>query len=48
MSDENRRQFGVFKAFFNSLSLRQLLIFTYENFPEYTVESTIKKGLGLL
>lgn len=36
-----------FKSFFNSLSLRQLLIFTYERFPDYTTESTIKGQLGL-
>lgn len=36
-----------FKQFFNSLSLRQLLIFTYERFPKYTSASTIKNQLGL-
>lgn len=35
-----------FKEFFNSISLRQLLVFTYEKFPDYTVRSTIKDKLG--
>ena len=42
-----RKELSDFKHFFNSLSLRQLLIFTYEKFPEYTSESTIKEQLGL-
>lgn len=36
-----------FKRFFNSLSLRQLLIYTYERFPRYTTASEIKGELGL-
>lgn len=36
-----------FKDFFNSISLRQLLIFTYEKFPKYTTRSTIKEQLGI-
>jgi len=35
-----------FKRFFNSISLRQLLIFTYEKFPSYAAKSTIKEQLG--
>lgn len=35
-----------FKSFFNSLSLRQLLVFVYDNFPEYTEESIIKDKLN--
>lgn len=42
-----REELAAFKAFFNSLSLRQLLIFTYEKYPEFTEASTIKKQLGL-
>ncbi|UCE60360.1 MAG: hypothetical protein JSU63_01155 [Phycisphaerales bacterium] len=42
-----REELADFKAFFNSLSLRQLLIFTYEKYPQYTEASTIKKQLGL-
>jgi uncharacterized protein YwgA len=42
-----RRELGKFKAFFNGLSLRQLLIFAYERFPEFATESVIKSQLGL-
>lgn len=42
-----RRDLNKFKAFFNALSLRQLLIFAYERFPEFTTESVIKSKLGL-
>lgn len=44
---KDREELAAFKAFFNSLSLRQLLIFTYEKYPEFTEASTIKKQLGL-
>lgn len=44
---KQRKELSDFKRFFNSLSLRQLLIFTYDKFPEYTHESTIKEHLGL-
>ncbi len=37
----------TFKRFFNRLTLRQLLIFTYERFPKFTSESVIKDQLGL-
>ena len=33
-----RDDLSRFKSFFNSLSLRQLLIYTYEKFPDYTTE----------
>ena len=47
LAPKQRKELSDFKHFFNSLSLRQLLIFTYEKFPEYTSESTIKEHLGL-
>lgn len=47
LDDHNKEYLKEFKSFFNSLSLRQLLIYTYEKFPEYTRESTIKDDLGL-
>jgi len=46
LSNEQREGFSEFKTFFNSLSLRQLLIFTYERFPAYTTASEIKDELG--
>ncbi len=36
-----------FKKFFNSIPLRQLLIFVYQKYPKYTTESTIRGKLGL-
>lgn len=42
-----QKELEEFKAFFNALSLRQLLIFTYEKFPAFTGRSTIKGQLGL-
>ncbi len=47
LGPKDREELAGFKAFFNSLSLRQLLIFTYEKYPEFTEASTIKKQLGL-
>ncbi len=47
LSPRDRNEITEFKTFFNSLSLRQLLIFTYERFPAWTTESTIKEQLGL-
>lgn len=47
LGSKDREDLEAFKAFFNSLSLRQLLIFTYDKYPEYTGASTIKKQLGL-
>ncbi len=47
LTPKDREEIAAFKAFFNSLSLRQLLIFTYEKYPEFTEASTIKKQLGL-
>ncbi len=36
-----------FKRFFNALTLRQLLVYTYERYPQFTGESTIRGTLGL-
>lgn len=47
LAPKEREELAAFKAFFNSLSLRQLLIFTYEKYPKFTEASTIKKQLGL-
>jgi uncharacterized protein YwgA len=47
LSSKDRDALREFKAFFCSLSLRQLLIFVYDQFPEFTVKSEIKKQLGL-
>ncbi|MCH8047190.1 MAG: hypothetical protein IID44_26100 [Planctomycetes bacterium] len=47
LSSRERDDLARFKSFFNSLSLRQLLIFTYERYPDWTTESTIKEQLGL-
>lgn len=46
LRDEQQNELGEFKRFFNSLTLRQLLIFTYKKFPKFTTASTIKKELG--
>jgi len=48
LSSEEQQEMSEFKRFFSSLTLRQLLIFTYERFPAYTSESEIKEQLGLL
>ena len=47
LAPKKREELAAFKAFFNSLSLRQLLIFTYEKYPKFTEASTIRKQLGL-
>jgi len=47
LAPKDREELVAFKAFFNSLSLSQLLIFTYEKYPEFTEASTIKKQLDL-
>ena len=47
LSSKDRDSITQFKQFFNSLTLRQLLIFTYERFPDFTTESTIKNQLGI-
>ncbi len=47
LRSKERQALAEFKAFFNSLSLRQLLIFTYESYPKYATQSEIKEKLGL-
>lgn len=47
LSSKDRDALKEFKAFFCSLTLRQLLIFVYDQFPEFAVKSVIKKQLGL-
>lgn len=46
LSKDEQKALTEFKQFFASISLRQLLIFTYEKFPSYTSRSTIKRQLG--
>jgi len=46
LEKEQQQSLIEFKSFFNSLSLRQLLVFVYDNFPEYTEESVIKDRLN--
>lgn len=46
LSDDERKGLTEFKGFFNSLTLRKLLIFTYEKFPESTTRSEIRGQLG--
>lgn len=47
LSDRDQKELAEFKSFFNSLSLRQLLIFVYEKYPKFAEESEIKRNLGL-
>jgi hypothetical protein len=47
MSNNEREALGEFKAFFNSISLRQLLIFVYSEYPRYAIKSEIRDKLGL-
>ena len=47
LGKRNQRELSKFKIFFAELSLRQLLIFVYENYPGMTSESEIKAQLGL-
>ena len=46
LTSKTREALIEFKTFFNSLSLRQLLIFVYDHFPSYTRKSEIRKNLG--
>ncbi len=46
LDEDQQQDLTEFKRFFNGLSLRQLLIFTYERYPEYTTQSTIRGQLG--
>ena len=47
LTPKQKKDLSEFKSFFNSLTLRQLLVYTYERHPEYTGESTIRGSLGL-
>jgi hypothetical protein len=47
LSRKTQKEIRDFKRFFNSLSLRQLLIYTYRRYPEFTEKSIIKDKLGL-
>ncbi len=47
LSSQERKALKEFKKFFCSLTLRQLLIFVYDQFPNFTVKSEIKEQLGL-
>ncbi len=47
MDHAQQAELKEFKRFFNSISLRQLLIFVYEKYPKYTSNSTIKNQLGM-
>lgn len=42
-----RDALSEFKKFFNSIPLRQLLIFVYQRYPHFTTESEIREQLGL-
>lgn len=45
LTEQQQDGLKEFKSYFNSLSLRQLLIFTYDRFPDFTTESVIKDDL---
>lgn len=47
LKPKDREGLVQFKTFFNSISLRQLLIFVYQKYPRFTTESTIRGKLGL-
>ena len=47
LASQDRKALKEFKEFFCSLTLRQLLIFVYDQFPKFTVKSEIKVQLGL-
>lgn len=47
LSSTDKDALEKFKGFFCSLSLRQLLIFVYDQFPKFTVKSEIKRQLGM-
>ena len=46
MRQKQQKELSEFKRFFNSLTLRQLLIYVYEKFSDYTDKSEIKQNLG--
>ena len=43
----DREGLEKFKKFFNSIPLRQLLIFVYQRYPDFTTESEIREQFGL-
>lgn len=45
LSEKQREQIKKFKTFFNSITLRQLLLYTYEKHSDYTGESVIRDEL---
>ena len=47
LKKKEREALVEFKSFFNSIPLRQLLIFVYQNYEDYTGESQIKGQLGI-
>ena len=47
LSSKEKASLKKFKAFFCSLTLRQLLIFVYDQFPRFTVKSEIKEQLRI-
>lgn len=47
LSSRDQKALKEFKEFYCSLSLRQLLIFVYDQFPNFTVKSEIKEQLEL-
>ena len=47
LTQKEKEDFAKFKSFFCSLTLRQLLIFVYDNFPKFTINSEIKGQLGM-
>jgi uncharacterized protein YwgA len=47
LTPRDREGLVQFKKFFNAIPLRQLLIFVYQKYPQYTTESQILGKLGL-
>jgi len=47
LKKKDREALVEFKTFFNSIPLRQLLIFVYQKYPEFTTESEIRGQLGM-
>lgn len=47
LTPKQHKLLSKFKAFFNSITLRQLLIYTYDRHRDYTAKSIIKEDLGL-
>ena len=45
LTEKQMKAIVKFKRFFGGLSLRQLLILVYENYPEYAKESEIRESL---